>query len=145
LPDIYAGLLEIDVALDTPAEAEVIAAAYGRFRSISIDYGVMEKARDVLIIPADFDWSDVGSWDALWEVSEKDGAGIAARTPGNLINVSARDCLVHSPRKLVALVGVEDLIVVETDDALLVCRRGSSQDVRKAVEALETEKRHEYL
>ncbi len=59
--------------------------------------------------------------------------------------MSARDCLVHSPRKLVALVGVEDLIVVETDDALLVCRRGSSQDVRKAVEALEAEKRHEYL
>ena len=145
LPDIYAGLLEIDAVLDTPAEAEVIAAAYGRFRSISIDYGVMEKARDVLIIPADFDWSDVGSWDALWEVSEKDGAGIAARTPGNLINVSARDCLVHSPRKLVALVDVEDLIVVETEDALLVCRRGSSQDVRKAVEALEAENHNEYL
>ena len=145
LPDIHAGLVEIDAALGTPAAAAVIAAVYNRFRSISIDYGVMEKARDVLIIPADFAWSDVGSWDALWEVSAKDGSGIAARNPGGLISVNARNSLVHSPRKLVALVDVEDLIVVETDDALLICRRGASQDVRRVVELLEEKGETRYL
>jgi len=145
LPDIYAGLGEIDSAVGTPAETEVIAAAYKRFRSISIDYGVMEKTKNSLVIPAEFGWSDVGSWDALWEVSEKDAAGIAARNPGKLIRVNARNSLVHTPRKLVALVDVDDLIIVETDDALLICKRGSSQDVRRVVELLETQGKAQYL
>jgi mannose-1-phosphate guanylyltransferase len=104
---------------------------------------VMEKAEDVLVVPGDFDWSDLGSWDALWEVSEKDASGNVAR--GNLIGIDAFDSLIHSPGKLVALVGVRDLLVVETDDALLICRRGRSQDVRKVVEALERKGSTEYL
>jgi len=145
LPDIYAGLLDIDKALDTPAEANVIADVYGSFRSISIDYGVMEKAKNTLVIPADFGWSDVGSWDALWEVSEKDAQGIAARNREGLISINSRNSLVYSPKKLVALVDVEDLIVVETEDALLICKRGASQEVKKVVETLEEKKREEYL
>ncbi|MCK9197934.1 MAG: sugar phosphate nucleotidyltransferase [Syntrophales bacterium] len=145
LPDIYAGLLTIDKALDTPAEATVIADVYDRFRSISIDYGVMEKAKNTLVIPADFGWSDVGSWDALWEVSEKDALGITSRNREGLISINSRNSLVYSPKKLVALVDVEDLIVVETDDALLICKRGASQEVKKVVEVLEEKKREEYL
>jgi mannose-1-phosphate guanylyltransferase len=145
LPDIYEGLLDIDRALDTPAEAEVIADVYGRFRSISIDYGVMEKAKNTLVIPADFGWSDVGSWDALWEVSEKDDQGIASRSGEGLISINSCNSLVYSPKKLVALVDVTDLIVVETDDALLICKRGASQEVKKVVEALEEKKRVNYL
>jgi len=105
----------------------------------------MEKSQNTSLIPADFAWSGAGSWDALREVSEKDNAGIAARNHSNLVSVNFRNSLVHSPRKLVALVGVEDLIVVETDDALLICKRGSSQDVRQVVDSLEEEKRGEYL
>jgi mannose-1-phosphate guanylyltransferase len=145
LPDIYEGLLDIDRALNTPAESDIIADVYGRFRSISIDYGVMEKAKNTLVIPADFGWSDVGSWDALWEVSDKDEQGIAARNREGLISVNSRNSLVFSPKKLVALVDVEDLIVVETDDALLICKRGASQEVKKVVEKLEEKKREEYL
>jgi len=145
LTDIYTGLLDIDKALDTPAEAKVIADIYGRFRSISIDYGVMEKAKNALVLPAEFGWSDVGSWDALWEVSEKDAQGISTRNREGLITINSRNSLVYSPKKLVALVDVEDLIVVETDDALLICKRGSSQEVKKVVEILEEEKREEHL
>jgi mannose-1-phosphate guanylyltransferase len=145
LPDIYEGLLAIDKALGTPAETEVIAAVYGRFRSISIDYGIMEKSKKTLVIPAAFGWSDVGSWDALWGVSEQDAQGIAARNREGLINVNSRNSLVYSPKKLVALVEVTDLIVVETEDALLICKRGASQEVKKVVETLEEEKREEYL
>jgi len=143
LPDLYDGLQQIDTALETAHEAAVVAEVYRQTRSVSIDYGVMEKARNTLVIPGDFGWSDVGSWDALWEVSARDEQGNAVR--GEAIAVASRNCLVHSPGKTVALVGVEDLIIVETDDALLVCKRGRSQEVRKVVERLETEHRHERL
>jgi len=143
LPDLYEGLLQIDMALGTVREAAVVEQVYRQARSVSIDYGVMEKARNTLVIPGDFGWSDVGSWDALWEVSPHDEQGNAVR--GEAITVDSRNCLVHSPGKTVALVGVEDLIIVETGDALMVCKRGASQDVRKVVDRLEREQKHKYL
>jgi len=143
LPELYDGLLHIEKAMGTSQEAAVIDQVYRTTRSVSIDYGVMEKAKNTLVIPGDFGWSDVGSWDALWEVSARDEKGNAIR--GQVINVDSRNCLVHSPAKTVALVDVEDLIVVETGDALMICRRGSSQDVRKAVEQLEKDNRGELL
>ena len=145
LPDIYAGLREIERALDTPDEKRVIEETYNRFRSISIDYGVMEKAQGALLIPGDFGWSDVGSWDALWEVSEKDDQGNVARHAEHFIGINTRNAFVYSPKKLVTLVGMDDVIVVETDDALLICRRGDSQDVKKAVDHLLEKGRKEYL
>ena len=145
LPDIYAGLQEIEASLGTAQEREVIERAYGRFRSISIDYGVMEKAGNTLLIPGDFGWSDVGSWDALWEVSEKDGQGNVIRHGEQFIGVNTRNAFVYSPHKLVTLVGMEDVIVVDTEDAILICKKGSSQDVKKAVDVMEEKGRGEYL
>ena len=143
LPDLHVGLTQIGEAIGTEREEQVVGDIYAGLKGVSIDYGVMEKAEDVLVIPGDFDWSDLGSWDALLDVSEKDENGNAVR--GEIIAIDAGDCLVHSPKKLVALVGVRDLLVVETDDALLICRRGQSQDVRKVVEILETKGLKEYL
>ncbi len=137
------GSLQIREALGTEREEEIVGEVYSAQKAVSIDYGVMEKAEDVLVVPGDFGWSDLGSWDALWEVSGKDENGNAVRGP--FIGIDAGDSLVHSPGKLVALVGVRDLIVVETDDALLICRRGRSQDVRKVVEILESKGLKEYL
>jgi mannose-1-phosphate guanylyltransferase len=143
LPDLYNGLLQIEAALGSAREAAVVDQVYQQAPSVSIDYGVMEKAHNTLVIPGDFGWSDVGSWDALWEVSPHDEKGNAVR--GQAIAIDSRNCLVHSPGKTVALVGVEDLIIVETADALLICKRGASQDVRKVVDRLEREKRRELL
>ncbi len=143
MPDLYEGLLQIEAALGTASEAAVVEQVYRKARSVSIDYGVMEKARNTLVIPGDFGWSDVGSWDALWEVSPRDEQGNAVR--GEAIVIDSRNCLVHSPSKTVALVGVEDLIIVESGDALLVCKRGFSQDVRKVVDRLEREQKNEHL
>ncbi len=143
LPELHAGLLRIREALGAEREEEIVGEVYSAQKAVSIDYGVMEKAENVLVVSRDFDWSDLGSWDALWEVSEKDENGNAVR--GSWIGIDAFDSLVHSPGKMVALVGVRDLLVVETDDALLVCRRGRSQDVRKVVEALEKDGRKRYL
>jgi mannose-1-phosphate guanylyltransferase len=143
LPELHAGLMQIREALGTKREEEIVGEVYSAQKAVSIDYGVMEKAEDVLVIPGDFGWSDLGSWDALWEVSKKDENGNAVR--GEFIGIDAFDSLVHSPGKLVALVGVRDLLVVETDDALLICRRGQSQDVRKVVEILEKKGLNIYL
>lgn len=143
LPELHRGLLQIRQAIGTEREEEIVGEVYSAQKPISIDYGVMEKAQNVLVVSADFGWSDLGCWDALWEVSGKDENGNAAR--GTLIGKDAFDCLVHSPGKLVALIGVRDLLVVETDDALLICRRGRSQDVRKVVEALEKNGLKTYL
>jgi mannose-1-phosphate guanylyltransferase len=145
LPDLYDGLSEIKSALGTKKEQEVIGRVYKGLRPVSIDYGVMEKAENVLLVRGDFGWSDVGSWDALWEISDKDEQGNSANVKGAFVGLNTTNSLIHSSRKLVALVGVEDLIVVETEDALLVCRRGSSQDVKKVVELLEEKNMKEFL
>ncbi len=135
LPDLYQGLVQIEEVLGSAGEEAAVDQVYRNTEAISIDYGVMEKARNALVIRGDFGWSDVGSWDALWEVSRKDEKGNTVR--GHLIAIDSRNCLVYSPGKPVALVDVDDLIVVETDDVLMICKRGSSQDVKKVVDALE--------
>ena len=143
LPELYDGLLKIKAVIGSERQEDVIGEIYPSLPSISIDYGVMEKAENVLVIPGNFGWSDLGSWDSLWEVSKKDKNGNAAR--GRLIDIDAGNSMVYSPEKLVAIVGVSDILVVETSDALLICRRGSSQDVRKVVEKIEKEGLQEYL
>lgn len=139
LPQIHEGLA------GTAGESEAVRRVYQTIPSISIDYGVMEKADNILLIEGDFGWSDMGSWDALWEMSDKDENGNAANCRDLFVGVDARNSLIHSPGRLVALLGVEDLIVVDTEDSLLICKRGSSQDVKKVVEILEDKKRKEYL
>ena len=139
LPDLYRGLTAIEASLGKPAEAKTVSQIYKNLASVSIDYGVMEKATDVFVIPASFGWSDVGSWDALWEISAKDAGGNALTGPSQAIFESTENTLVYSPKKLVAMVGMKDVLVVETKDALLICKRGRSQDVKKIVDALDAE------
>ncbi|HVP09384.1 MAG TPA: mannose-1-phosphate guanylyltransferase/mannose-6-phosphate isomerase [Burkholderiales bacterium] len=109
----------------------------------AIDRAVMEKTDQAAVIPAEFDWSDVGSWGALWELAEKDRAGNAAR--GDVQMQDTKDTLVFADRRLVATLGVEDLIIVDSDDALLVADRSRSQDVREVVEDLKRANRSEHL
>jgi mannose-1-phosphate guanylyltransferase len=122
-----------------------INALYGTIRSESIDYGVMERAASVKVIPASFGWSDVGSWSALPEVIEGDADGIVAIETSGLISIDSTDNLVYGGGKMTALVGVDNLIVVDTTDALLVCRNDRAQDVRKVVEKLQSQHLTEYL
>lgn len=145
LPDLHAGLLKINDALGSPREAVVVPRVYKKLASISIDYGVMEKADNVFMIPGDFGWSDVGSWDALWEISPRDKEGNAAIGDSPAIFEDSEGSLIYNPRKLTALVGVKDLIIVETKDSLLICKKGRSQDVKKIVEKLEAAKAKKYL
>jgi mannose-1-phosphate guanylyltransferase len=143
LPDLYQGLEIIEKSLGTEEEKEVIRKVYENTISISIDYGVMEKVQGTLLIKGDFGWNDIGDWNALYDIFERDQAANATRGP--VIAVDSADTLVYSPHKLVALVGVQDLIVVETEDALLICNKDLSQDIKKVVEILEKENMKEYL
>jgi mannose-1-phosphate guanylyltransferase len=145
LPDLYAGLMKINEALGSPDEAAIVPRVYKKLASISIDYGVMEKADNVFMLQGDFGWSDVGSWDALWEISAKDSKGNVLTGGGKTILEDSERSLVYSSKKLVALVGIKDLIIVETKDALLICKKGSSQNVKKVIKALEEKKLKKYL
>ncbi|PKN51065.1 MAG: mannose-1-phosphate guanylyltransferase [Deltaproteobacteria bacterium HGW-Deltaproteobacteria-13] len=145
LPALDGGLMKINEAIGSPREAVIVPRVYRKLASISIDYGVMEKADNVFMIQGDFGWSDVGSWDALWEISPKDIQGNAALGGSETIFEDSEGSLIYSPRKLVALVGIKDLIIVETKDALLICKKGSSQNVKKVVDILEGKKLKKYL
>lgn len=121
-------------------ELRLRAELYPRLEAISIDYAVMEHAENVAVVPADIGWSDVGSWAAAWELASRDAAGNASRG-GPALFVDASGNLAVVPRdRVVALLGVSDLVVVETQDALLVCPRDRAQDVRQIVQELEERK-----
>ncbi|MDI6727267.1 MAG: mannose-1-phosphate guanylyltransferase, partial [Smithellaceae bacterium] len=126
LPALYQLLGEISPCLGTRREKKTLDTTYGKMENVSIDYGVMEKADKVLVIPGRFDWRDLGSWDAFWELADKDPRGNAV-TAREEILIDTGNSLALSPGKLVVLVGVDDLLVVETKDTLLICKRGRSQ------------------
>lgn len=111
-------------------------------RSESIDYAVMEKAEKVAVVPVEMGWSDVGSWDALHMLGAGDAQGNVVH--GDVIAINTHDCLIRSEGPVVTLVGVHDLIVVATRDAVMILPRGQSQEVKKIVEALK-DKDHETL
>ena len=145
LSAIHAHLPGLGEALDrfqaTPLEEEaaVVSEVFPTLPSVSIDHGVMEKVDDVRVVPADFGWSDLGSFASAWELSA-DGpeANVA---PEGAILVDTQGAYVKAPEgKVVAVIGLDDVVVVDTEDALLVMPRGRAQDVKKVVEALKASK-----
>jgi mannose-1-phosphate guanylyltransferase len=143
LPDIYSTLLPVQSNFSTTDAQKAIDAAYAAIESISIDYGVMEKSTNVVTLKGDFGWSDVGSWSAFYNISDKDAQGNVIR--GNVISIDAGENLIYSPDKLTAVVGLKNIVVVETEDALLVCSKDQAQDVKKVVDLLEQKGMKEYL
>lgn len=143
LPDIFSGLEQISAAFGTEAEERVLREIYPEIRSISVDYGIMEKADNILVVPGEFGWNDVGSWDMMGVLHAADGDGNIVL--GDALAVDCRDTTVYSSQRLVAVVGTEDLVVVETPDVVMVCPRSKAQDVKKLVDALKEKNRTEVL
>lgn len=140
MPELSAALAQLSFDTELWELSDLkpqIEAIYGGIKGESIDFGVMEKAEGVKVIPASFGWSDVGSWSALPEVMEADGDGNVVINAQGSVSVSSHESLAYGNGKMVALVGVRDLIVVDTPDALLVCAKSAAQDVKKVVEELE--------
>lgn len=142
MPAAYAGLEKIAASFEQPNSQQVMDQAWNDMPSVSIDYGVMEGAEQVAVVPLQAGWNDVGSWDALTAVLEPDENGnyVAA---GTLQSVDSRGNIIYCDNKpLVALIGAEDLVIVDTGDVLLVGHKEKMQQVKEMVELLKTDGRH---
>jgi len=116
---------------------------YPHAPSVSIDYGLLEKARNVVVMRAAFAWNDVGSWEFVREVGTRDGDGNV--TLGEHVAIDAKDNTVIAPGRVVAMIGVEGLVIVDAGDAILVCRRDRVQDIKRIVAELKRRGRDDVL
>lgn len=143
-PALYAGLERIDAALDAPGAQEVLEAVWPDMPSISIDYAIMEGAQKVAVAPLKAGWNDVGSWDALETVLEQDEQGNSIAR-GEVLLLDSRNNIVYSDKRLVALVNVNNLVVVDTGDTLLIGDKNNMQRVKEVVDKLRAQGRTELL
>ena len=141
-PDHESGLRAMMAARRAGDEAGA-AEIYGRLPVEAVDYTVMERTDRLLVVPAVFDWIDVGSWSELADLLRQDEDGNVVE--GASVLIDTRDSFISVPDKLVAVIGMSDLVVVDTDDALLICPKGRAQDVRAVVERLRQSGKTEYL
>eukprot|EP01136_Pigoraptor_vietnamica_P011654 Opistho-1_new@50755 len=119
---------------NTKNEIEFISSAYLQCTNISIDFGIMEKADNVYVLPADFGWSDLGTWASIYEMAEKDYVGNAVIPAEKVMMFDSSNCMVNVPDdKLVILQGMHDYIVVESNNTLLICPRAEEQNVKNIV------------
>lgn len=143
LQSIAEGILTIKNAVGTDKERATIERVFPTMTSISIDYGILEQSERVAVVPASFDWNDLGSWSSAYEVRDKNEDGNVLL--GKCVTMDSKNCYLRSEDKLVAVLGVENVVVVETTDAILVCNRGSEQNVGKLVDLMKEQGLHEYL
>lgn len=144
MPEFYAQLLKIDQAWDTDRYEAVLTDLWPQVKSQTIDYGVLEQATDVAVIPAEFGWNDVGSWATLLEILPSDANGNVVLHADSL-GIDTTNTLVYGRDRLVATIGLHDFIVVDAGDALLICPKDRAQDVKKIVDQLKKEKKEQYL
>lgn len=146
-PATYEGLMKIHKAWGTDQQDDVIKRVYPKLEKIQVDFAVFEKMDpdEIVVLPADLGWSDIGAWDILKdELSENSADNV---TSGEVLDIDSEDCLIYntSPNKVVATIGLKDLIVVDTPNGLLVCKKDRVSDVKKVVEKLKEAKKDKYL
>lgn len=145
LPEMYEIFASEKEKFNTKDEEAAIEEIYPQCTNISIDFGIMEKADNVYVIPASFGWSDLGAWNSAWENMEKDYLGNAVAGK-NVMIVDATKCMVHTQdNKLVVLQGLDDFIVVDTNDVLLICRKEKEQEIKDFVTEVKRNKGDKYL
>lgn len=145
MPKLADALHNMKLAIGNDNEYKVINDEYLNLDSISIDYGIMEKAKEIFVIPGDFGWDDVGSWNALERVFEPDEFGNIIK--GNVITIGTQNCIIQSESKdkVMAAIGIEDIVIVDTKDAVLICNKNNTQDIRKIINTLKASNMEEYL
>ena len=143
MPDLHEGLIAVEKYLTSPNFKEELKKVYAQLKKISIDYGIMEKSTRVFLTKGSFNWSDVGSWEEVYQLSDKNENGNA--TVGNVYINMVNDSYVYSPDKVTAVIGLDNVIVINDNDNLLICRRDKAQDVKEVVEFLKMNKMDEHL
>lgn len=143
MPNMYQGLKQIQAAIGTDEEGAVLEKEFTALESQSIDYAIMEKAEDIYILPGAFGWDDVGSWLAVERIKKTNEFGNIVN--GNIITVNTNNCIIQGDKKLIATVGLDNMIVVDTDDATLICAKEHAGEIKKVLENLKICNRDEYI
>lgn len=145
LPEMYDVFAADKDKFNTPQEKEALEHIYPLCTNISIDFGIMEKADNVYIIPSSFGWSDLGTWNSAYENLDKDYLGNAV-AGDNVVVIDATKCMIHAPNnKLLLVQGLDDFIVVDTKDVLMICKREKEQEIKEYVAELKRNKGDQYL
>ena len=145
LPEMYDVFISEKAAFNTRSEKKALEYIYPLCTNISIDFGIMEKANNVYVIPSSFGWSDLGTWNSAYDNMDKDYLGNASAS-GNVVVIDAKRCMVHSPeKKLLVLQGLDDYIVVDTDDVLLICKKDKEQEIKEYLAEVKKNKGEEYI
>jgi mannose-1-phosphate guanylyltransferase len=143
MPDMFFQMNPLQDKLHDKDFDKHLEHAYSQIKGISIDYGIMEKTDKVHIIRSSFGWSDVGSWDEIYNMRKKDKQGNVKE--GATVIINSSNCLVVNDQRIAALIGVKDLLVIDTDNGLLICKRGESQNVKEVVDYLKRKGLEKYL
>ena len=143
LPELNEALKKLEKNLLSNDFEKHLELAYAQLKGISIDYGVMEKSSEVYTIKSHFDWSDVGSWDEIYNLKTKDKNGNFSQ--GMTVLQNTKNCMIINDQRISAVIGVEDLLIIDTDNGLLVCKRGESQNVKEVVDYLRRKGMDQYL
>jgi mannose-1-phosphate guanylyltransferase len=144
MPEFYAQLGAVEAALGTPRQADVLAEVWPQVRKETIDYGIMEGAAGVVVMPVEIGWTDIGDWSAVFQLHEADAAGNVV-VGAEHVGVGTEASFIRGSRRLIATIGLKDVIIVDTEDALLVCACDRAQDVKLVVEQLQKEGKLEHL
>ena len=143
MPTLYAGLAPMVNAYGTPAFAQVLEEQFCNLPAESIDYGIMEKAENICTIPGSFGWDDVGSWLALERINTPDPDGNVLS--GDVVSIDSKGCTISGSNRLIAALGLHGLVIVATPDALHVCNKNSTQDIKKILAQLRAQERESLL
>lgn len=143
LPETYEGLERIEESVEQNNFEQVLRTEFEKFKSESIDFGIMEKSDSIYVVSGSFGWDDVGSWLALERINTTNEYGSYVK--GDVITINTKRSIVSGGKRLIAMVGVEDMIVVDTDDTILICAKDSAQDIKKVIENLKICNRTELI
>lgn len=147
MPEMHEQTKDLDSMSPTDFH-KALPKIYNEAEAISIDYAISEKADNLVLIPGDFGWSDVGDWKVVYDLGKKDLSGNVVsgdKKDIQTLAVESNDNMIHTNGRLVAMVGIEDMVVIDTDEILMICPKNRTQEVKKLVNKLKEEKRKEYL
>lgn len=143
MPDSYEGLMKIKDSVKTAQEQSVLEAEFPNLEAQSVDYAIMEKAENIFILPGDFGWDDIGSWLAVGRIKKTDENNNVVN--GNVVAVNTQNCVIEGAEKLIATVGLRDIVVVDTKDATLITTKENAGEIKKVLAELREQGKNEYL
>jgi len=146
-PKTYQSLLRLEKAIEQDDKAK-IKEIYFQSDDLSLDYALAEKANNLLVVVGDFDWNDIGDWNRFWEIAEKDESGnviIKEKSNGDFVGLEVKNSLIYASNRLIAVIGAENLIIIDTAEALLVCPKNKAEEVKKLVNGLKEQGKLKYL